>query len=148
MLDAQPIRQRDAKEYIRAHHRHLRPPVGWLFGISAVDESGGIVGVATVSRPVARHLDDGWTAEVSRCCTDGKRNACSFLYRRCWRAAKAIGYRRLITYTLEAEGGASLRGAGFVVLGSRGGGNWGRPSRPRCPAEAPQTKLLWEIKDD
>jgi hypothetical protein len=102
--------------------------------------------VVIVGRPVARMLDNGWTLEVNRCCTDGTRNACSLLYGAAWRAAKALGYRRLITYTLPEEGGASLRGAGWKDLGLRGGGNWNVPSRPRVDTAniLRGQKTLWE----
>lgn len=73
-----------------------------------------------VGRPVARAYDDGWTAEVNRSCVlESARNANSMLYGAAWRAAKAMGYRRLITYTQEGESGASLRGAGWVEVASR-----------------------------
>ena len=90
-------------------------------------------------------LQDGWTAEVTRLCViDGARNACSFLYASCWRAARALGYRRLITYTLPEEGGASLRAAGWKCLGEAGGGSWNRAERPRVDTHPTQVKLRWE----
>lgn len=144
-LSLQPVKQREAFAFISERHRHHKPPVGWLFGIGAHDGEK-LVGVVTVGRPVARMLDDGYTAEVNRCCTDGSRNACSLLYAAAWRAAKAMGYRRLITYTLAEEGGASLRGAGWKLLGERGGGKWSRPSREREDNHPTQQKLLWEAK--
>src|SRR5690606_13651728 len=98
-----------------------------------------------VGRPVSRMLQDGWTAEVTRCCTDGARNACSLLYRAAWRAARAMGYLRLITYTLPKEGGASLRGAGWTCIGIAGGGSWSRRARPRVDTHPKQRKLRWEI---
>ena len=61
-----------------------------------------------------------------------------------WRAAKALGYRRLITYTLNTEPGTSLRGAGWKLIGERGGGSWSVPSRPRVDKHPLQMKLLWE----
>lgn len=125
-----PINLDEANAYVATHHRHHKPVVGAKFSI-AVSESEEVVGVAIVGRPVARRLDDGWTLEVNRCCTDGTRNACSMLYSSAWRAAKALGYSRLITYTLPEEGGASLRGAGWILIGLRGGGNWNVKSRPR-----------------
>lgn len=73
-----------------------------------------MVGVATAGRPVARHYDDGRTLEVNRTCTDGTKNANSMLYGAVWRAAKAMGYLRCITYTQADETGASLRAAGWV----------------------------------
>lgn len=134
---------REASAYVEALHRHHKPPQGALFAIG-VSDGEKICGVAIVGKPVARLNDDNWTVEVTRCCTDGTRNACSMLYRSCWRAARAIGYRRLVTYTLPSEGGASLRGAGFTLIGNAGGGSWSRKSRPRVDTHPMQEKLRWE----
>jgi hypothetical protein len=117
--------------------------VGHKFCV-AVNDGEQIVGVAIVGRPVARMSDNGWTLEVTRCCTDGTPNACSALYSACWRAAKALGYRRLITFTLPEEGGTSLRAAGWKVIAESGGGSWSRNSRPRVDRHPLQKKLLWE----
>ncbi|HMJ03091.1 MAG TPA: XF1762 family protein, partial [Conexibacter sp.] len=103
-----------------------------------------LVGVAIVGRPLARLLQDGWTLEVLRLCTTGDRNACSFLYGACWRAARALGYRRLVTYTRADEGGASLRASGFRVVGEVKSESWDRPSRPRDGGD-PQQRLRWEL---
>lgn len=65
-------------------------------------------------RPVARCFDDGLTLEVNRTCTDGTKNANSMLYGAVWRAAKAMGYLRCVTYTQHDECGASLKAAGWV----------------------------------
>lgn len=146
-LDNQPITYPEACEYIRLHHRHHLPPQGWKFGI-AVNDGEQIVGIVTVGRPVARHLDDGWTLEATRVCTDGTRNACSKLYGLAWQATKALGYKRLITYTLETEGGASLRGAGWICLGKTGGGSWSRKDRPRVDTHPTAPKLIWEVTPD
>jgi hypothetical protein len=142
-LSVVPITQREALAFVEQRHRHHKPPRGSVFQVAASDGER-IVGVALVGRPVSRKLQDGWTLEVNRCCTDGTRNACSMLYGAAWRAAKALGYRRLITYTLPEEGGASLRGAGWKLIGERGGGSWNVPSRPRVDEHPTQGKLLWE----
>lgn len=120
--------------------------IGAKFSI-AVSDCNHVVGVAIVGRPVSRILDNGWTLEVNRCCSDGTKNACSMLYSAAWRATKALGYKRLITYTLPQEGGASLRGAGWSVVGLRGGGNWNTPSRPRVDTaeHLAGQKILWEV---
>jgi len=89
-------------------------------------------------------LDDGWTLEVNRVATDGTKNACSMLYAAAWRTARAMGYRKLITYSLPEEGGASLRGASWKCIGECGGGTWNRKSRPRVDLHPQQTKLKWE----
>lgn len=143
MLETQPITYIEACEFIREHHRHHFPPQGWKFGI-AVTDGERVVGVITVGRPVARFKDDGWTLEVTRNCTDGTRNACSKLYAAAWQATKALGYKRLITYTLAEEGGASLRAAGWKTIGEAGGGTWNRKDRARIDKHPTQTKLLWE----
>ena len=144
MMTVTPIDLSEANAFVSTHHRHHKPVVGHKFSIAVSD--GEIRGCAIVGRPVARMLDDGWTLEVNRCCTDGTRNACSMLYAAAWKAAKALGYRRLITYTLPEEGGASLRGAGWTLVGLRGGGNWNVASRPRIDTAEHLSgqKHLWE----
>ncbi len=138
-----PLTRAEAFAFVAEHHRHHRPPVGCLYQIGA-EKDGAIIGVAIVGRPVARMLQDDFTAEVLRLCTDGTRNACSFLYGACWRAARALGYRRLVTYTLPEEGGTSLRAAGWRLVGEAGGGTWSRANRPRIDTHPTQTKLRWE----
>lgn len=140
-----PINLSEANLFVANLHRHHKPAVGHKFSLAVAADDGEIHGVAIVGRPVSRMADDGWTLEVNRCCTDGTRNACSMLYRASWRAALAMGYRKLITYTLPEEGGASLRGAGFRLLGCAGGGEWGRKNRPRIDDHPTQQKLKWEI---
>lgn len=141
-----PLTLREANEFVRRVHRHHGPTVGGKFAIGA-SEDGEIVGIAIAGRPVARHLDDGWTIEVNRVATDGTRNACSMLYAACWRAARAMGYKRAVTYTLETESGASLRGAGWKVVGEVEGHSWDRPGRPRVDRSEAQleAKLRWEM---
>ncbi|KGD13918.1 XF1762 family protein [Burkholderia pseudomallei] len=140
-----PITLEEANAFVSTHHRHHRPVVGHKFSV-AVAAGDDIRGVAIVGRPVARGNDNGLTLEITRCCPDGTRNACSALYAAAWRVARALGYRRLITYTLPDEGGASLRGAGWRLVGARGGGNWNTPSRPRVDTAVHLRgqKLLWE----
>jgi hypothetical protein len=140
-----PINLDEANAFVKKHHRHHKPVPGAKFAV-AVSDDAEIRGVAIVGRPVSRMLDDGWTLEVNRCCTDGTKNACSMLYGAAWRAAKALGYKKLITYTLPEEGGASLRGAGWRLVGLRGGGNWNCKSRPRIDTDEVLRgqKLLWE----
>jgi hypothetical protein len=134
----------DANVFVSLLHRHHPPVIGHLFSIGAV-QGGKIVGVVIVGRPVSRMRDDGLTAEVTRLCTDGTRNACSFLYGRAAKAAFALGFVRIGTYTLPNEGGASLRASGWTLLGVRGGGEWSVPSRPRKAATFPTSqKHLWE----
>lgn len=148
MLIVTPTNLAKANAFVALHHRHHKPVQGMKFALSVSDRDGAVRGVAIVGRPVSRHLDDGWTLEVNRVCTDGARNACSMLYGSAWRAARALGYRRIITYTLPEEGGASLRAAGWRFIGLRGGGEWSRPSRIRPDtAEALKgEKILWEVR--
>jgi hypothetical protein len=138
-----PLTLRAARAYVDEHHRHHRAPQGGLFAVGA-EVNGRMVGCAIVGKPVARMLNDGQTVEITRMCTDGTRNACSFLYRACVRIANAMGYRKVITYTLPEEGGASLRGAGFKHTSTSRGGSWSRPSRGRTDTHPLQAKLRWE----
>lgn len=143
-LHVVPCTLREARAFVELHHRHHRPPQGGLFALAAAPQGGEICGVAIVGRPVSRHLQDGWTAEVTRLCTTGERNACSLLYAAAWRAARALGWRRLVTYTLPEEGGASLRAAGWRVVGQTREEGWSRMNRPRIDDHPLQGKLRWE----
>ena len=111
-----------------------------------VDDAETIRGVATVGRPIARYLQDGWTLEVTRVATDGCPNACSALYAAAWRATRALGYRRLVTYTLESEPGTSLTAAGWRCLGETSGGSWSRADRPRLDRAPLDLKVRWEAQ--
>lgn len=139
-----PIDFMEANLFVERHHRHSVPVVGHKFSVAAADGER-IVGVGIVGRPVARGLQDGWTLEVLRVCTDGTPNACSILYATCWRAARAMGYRRLITYTLKTEPGSSLKAAGWSVVGEVSRRSWNTPSRPRVDRDERQERFRWEM---
>lgn len=144
-LRHQRIEFQTAADFVSAHHRHHTPPVGHLFSIGAF-RLAELVGVVIVGRPVSRMRDDGLTAEVTRLCVrDGERNACSFLYGKAARAALAMGFRRIGTYTLKREAGTSLRAAGWTQISETSGGSWTRPSRLREDKHTTDQKLLWEV---
>lgn len=141
-----PVTFRQACAFVEAWHRHNQPPRGMVFAVGAANETDTLVAVAIVGRPVARGFQDGQTLEVTRTCTDGTRNANSLLYGACWRAAKALGWTRLITYSQADESGASLRAAGWHVIGERPARKgWDVPSRPRDNgAYLSAERTLWE----
>jgi hypothetical protein len=145
-LTISPLSFAEACAFVARHHRHHKPPVGHLFSIAVADDTGTVRGVAIVGRPVARMLQDGLTAEVSRSATDGTPHANSCLYGAAWRAVRAMGYRRLVTYTQAGESGASLRAAGWRVVAERSPRpGWDAPGRPRVdthPIDVART--LWE----
>lgn len=120
-LEIRPITLKDANAYVAAQHRHNRPTTGHKWSV-AVYDGERLCGVAIAGRPIARKQDDGLTIEIRRVCTDGTRNACSMLYGACVRAARAMGYKRVVTYTLVSEPGASLKASGFQSSGEAGGG--------------------------
>lgn len=138
-----PITQRVANAHVKAHHRHLATSRGDVIRVG-LEAGGELVGVAQAGRPVARMLDDGWTLEVTRVAVmAGYANGCSMLYGSLARAAKSLGYRRIITYIREDEPGTSLRAAGWNRDGEAGGGEWHRESRPRQAALQGLGKVRW-----
>lgn len=139
-----PTTLREANAFVQKFHRHSRPTQGHKFSIGAA-LGDQLIGVAIAGRPVARHRDDDETLEVLRVCVveEAPPNACSLLYGACWRAARAMGYLRVITYTLKSETGASVKASGFRVIGEVSGETWDRPSRPR-ERVAPRERLCWE----
>ena len=143
-LEIVPMTLKEANSFVEQKHLHHKKTVGHKFSIGLSDGEK-IVGVAIVGRPVSRHLDDGWTLEVNRLCTDGSRNACSMLYAAAWRAARAMGYKRLITYILDTEPGTSLKAAGWKCVGQAGGLRWTGKRRPQVDLYPAQMKIRWEI---
>lgn len=142
MLKIKPIDFKTAAKYVDENHRHHSRPVGHKFSIACWDDDR-LCGVAMVGRPVSRYLDDGETLEINRLCTDGTKNACSKLYASAWRAAEAMGYQRIITYTLESEPGTSLRAAGWTCLGRAGGKKWTGKRSGKTPNYPEEYKLKW-----
>lgn len=147
MIYAVPITHKEAAEFVANFHRHNKPPAGSVFCVAASDGQK-MVGVAICGRPVARNLDNGHTLEVTRVCVvdDSPKGTCSFLYARCWQAAKALGWQKLITYTLQSESGASLRGAGWKIVAELKGNNQGWMNRPgrEWQSVVGQSKFRWE----
>ena len=140
-----PLRYKTAAAFVKLWHRHHDAPVGHIVSLGAVHD-GTLVGVAMLGRPVAATFDDGRTLEVNRTATTGERNCNSFLYGAARRAAVALGYERLITYTQEGESGASLRAAGYTVTALRPArSGWNAPSRPREDHGADRVaRTLWD----
>jgi hypothetical protein len=153
-----PIDLDDANAFVRLYHRHHEPVAGHKFSLGcAIGET--IIGIVIVGRPTSRMRQDGNTLEVTRLCTDGVKrptgrlnrsgepcfhNPCSFLYAAAARAAHALGYGRIGTYTLKTESGASLVAAGWRVISETTGGSWNRKGRPRVDKHPTAPKLLWE----
>ena len=142
-----PLTLDEANTLVSHWHRHHRPLAHAKFCIGAALPDGRICGAAIVGRPVARLFDDGVSLEVNRLVTDGTKNACSMLYGAVARAAKALGYSKVWTYTRVDEPGTSLRAAGWRLddpaVRAR---SWDMPGRPRTDkTEIVQRKRwLWE----
>lgn len=148
MLKLKPITQKAAKKYINDIHRHHKAPVGSIFQIACVDTENPelIIGVIMVGRPVCRHHNNKGICEVNRLATTGQKNVCSFLYGAAARAAKAIGYEKIITYILESEHGTSLKAAGWIHDFTSAGGTWNQPGRYRQTGLFPECKKKRYVK--
>ena len=141
-----PITIKQANDFVARYHRHNKPTQGGRFAIAA-EHDGQVVGVAIVGRTTARLLHDDRTAEVTRLCVapESPGNTCSFLYGACKRAWQAMGGSRLVTYTLDSESGASLRGAGWVKTSvtKPSGKGWLSRDREHQPV-FDEPKVRWE----
>lgn len=144
-LRLQPVTYEEAAAFVRDKHRHHIPQPIWKFGVGVVSDLG-LHGVVMVGRPVSRALDDGWTLEVSRCCTDSTPHVASKLYAAVWRAARSLGYTRMVTYTLDTELGASLRAAGWERQTRVAARQWDTPSRRR-EYKPIRDRWRWSIGD-
>lgn len=145
MLELTPVTLKEANGFVQKYHRHHKPSVGHKFSIG-VRKDGEMVGVAICGRPVSRHYDDGYTLEINRLCTDGTYNACSILYGAAYRAAKAMGYKRVITYILESESGVSLKASGYQCEGKAGGLEWNGDRKPKEEIYPREMKTRWVKK--
>lgn len=137
-----PLDRKQVGEFVDRLHRHHDPVMRDRYRIGC-EVDGVLVGVIQVGNPVARMLCDGKTLEVVRCCTDGTKNACSFLYSAAARVARDLGYSKIITYILNIEDGASLRAAGWHKEADIKGHNWDCPSRPRKTTAPTCDKQRW-----
>lgn len=137
-----PCTVKAACRQVKAWHRHLPELQGGLFAAAVANDAGEVVGVAVAGNP-SRVWQGTGRVVITRVATDETPNACSMLYGAIARAAKALGYREVWTYTLPNEPGTSLRAAGFIDMGLTDGGEWDRPSRARAQALRPEPKRRW-----
>lgn len=144
-MKARPIELKDANSFVNALHRHHPPVYRDKFRIACITGDGRLCGVIQAARPVSRILDDGETIEIVRCCTDGTRNACSFLYSRMARISKEMGYKKIITYILDSESGTSLKAAGWHMEAKIKGHAWDCKSRPRNTKAPTCDKQRWAL---
>jgi hypothetical protein len=141
-----PVSLKDANRFVERHHRHHGGRQAHRFAVGVCGPRGGLRGVAIAGNPVAKALCDGRTIEVSRTCTDGAKNANSMLYGAIWRAARALGYTRMVTYTMPEESGSSLCAIGMRPDGMTEGRPWNRPKRPRAARYPVGPKVRWVIE--
>lgn len=148
-LHLEQVSLSNAKEFIREHHRHCEPPIGWKYG-AAVFNGGKMIGVVTAGRPVSAELARQGFIEVNRVCVRQTTpralaaNACSMLYGYACREAFRRGHDRVVTYTLSTERGTSLRASGFLPVAKTQGGSWNRRARPRTDKSVIIPKVRWE----
>lgn len=150
-LTVVPITLAQANAYVDLLHRHNGRLPSAKFAVAVVDDSRAVRGVGVAGLPKARMLSNGFTIEINRVCTDGTPNACSALYGACIRAAKAMGYCRVVTYVLNSEPGTSLRAAGMGRAGDAGGGSWKGRNNNKGQASYVDghdtgPKVRWEIE--
>jgi len=122
-MNAVPVTLAEANAFVGAFHRHHKAVVGHRWSVG-VEEFGVLIGVVIVGRPVARKTEQYRVAEVTRLCTNGAKNACSFLYGLAARIAKEMGYRHIQTFLLPTESGVSLKAAGWVFDGVCNAASW------------------------
>lgn len=141
MVEIRPISFKTASQFIAENHRHHGPTAGCKFCVGLFDGEE-LIGCAVCGRPVSRYLDNGLTCEINRLCTDGTKNACSMLYGACCRIAREMGYKRIITYILASENGASLKASNFICDGIAGGTHW-TGKRARKQTSPAEMKTRW-----
>ena len=146
-LTLQPMNLGEARKFVELHHSHHHAPIGGLCAVG-VACAGRLVCVAILSRPVARRLQAQGCVEVSRVASDGTtEHAASKAIGAIARAAIALGWRRLVSYTLLGEAGTSYRAAGWrvVMVGEGNQFQWNCSGRVRELPTQPGAKVRWEF---
>jgi hypothetical protein len=141
-LRATCLTRDQANDYVELHHRHHGRVSGHRFIVGAM-QGTTLVGIAIAGRPRARLIEQYTNVEVSRLCTAGERNACSFLYSRVARVVRELGFATCFTAILESETGGSLRAAGWQYAYTTAGGSQDRPSRRRVDRSPTTPKAIW-----
>lgn len=137
-----PCTVKAASRFVREWHRHLPEIQGGLFAAACETASGEVVAVGIAGNPPRAWQGTGRLV-ISRVAASAGGNACGMLYGALSRAADALGYREVWTYTLPHESGKTLKGSGFFDTGLTGGGEWDCPSRRRSAAKHPEPKRRW-----
>lgn len=141
-LEIRPITLKTANDFVLENHRHHGKTAGCKFAVGCfIGEK--MAGCAICGRPISRYLDDGKTLEINRVCTDGTKNACSKLYGACCRVAKGMGYKKIITYTLQSETGKSLTASNFICDAEKTGGKIWAGKRKRDNRVPMEYKKRW-----
>lgn len=121
-LTTKPITIKAANEFIKTFHRHHRPTIRntGRWALAALDNNNEMVGVVIAGNPISPNYMDGYTIELTRLCVREKspKGTCSFLLGKCCCIWRSMGGKKVITYTLESESGASLKGAGWTLAGT------------------------------
>lgn len=128
MLKTRPTTLKEANAFVGKIHRHHDATVGHRFSFGA-ELAGELVGTVICGRPVAPKTEQYKILEVTRLCTDGTRNACSFLYGGAAKIGKIMGFQRIQTFILPTESGVSLKAAGWIFDGISHSSNKGFKNR-------------------
>ncbi len=137
-----PLTRDDCNAFVDEHHRHHEGVTGYRYGIGA-RLGTKLVGCAVLGRPRAHRIEQFFTLEVTRCCTDGTPHVCSFLYGASDRLARLLGFDAIFTCILSSEKGVSLKAAGWRYVYTTRGGSQNRPSRPRVDKAPTEPKQVW-----
>lgn len=145
LLTIKPVSLQESNEFIEQYHNTHKRIYGFKFGVGIVNEDNKLIGVATAGRPVSRHLDDGYTIEITRVCTNhSEKNMSSRLIGALSRASKALGYKKIISYTLVEEEGISFKASNFSPVHTTKAETWNRDKRKRIDKAPIGKKIRWE----
>ena len=148
-MKTRPTTLKEANAFVGELHRHHGEVVGCRFSFGAEVE-GKLVGAVIVGRPVAPKTEQYKVAEVTRLCTDGTMNACSFLYGAAARICKIMGFKRIQTFILPTETGVSLKAAGWRFDGVCHSSKQGFKSRAgrKSDYHGPKHRWIKELNSD
>lgn len=162
MIELRPITRDLANDCVRRWHRHHKPVRQRVLSVGAFIE-GEIVGAAIVEPAKAEALSKNGVFEVTRlACRGGGATlnghvdgVASKLLGAAWGAMRAMGCRRMCSYTRLDESGVCYRAAGWVAVAFSKGEAWDHGNKADrwlpglySPTTEVVDRVRWEIGPD
>lgn len=139
-----PVGLEIANSFVRGHHSYMSRVHRCKYSLGLTFDKE-LVGVIICNVPSSPHYDDGRTLEILRCAIAvGWPHAASKLIGQACRVARAMGYKKVITWCDAAKSGTSYVATNFKLVKISQRSHW--KTRPAKREEEPSSQMkLFEL---